>query len=91
MEHPQQTQPQTPLPAPQNTVHKVRLGWAVVALSIIVTLVGIYYGYALAASAIIAAFGGKLGLEAKHTALTATAFTITGLTLAFYLFTLLTN
>lgn len=83
------TPSQAPMPAPQQPIDiakTVRNGWILLGVAALVTIVGILYGYALAASAFISAFAGRLGLQAKNKPLAITALVFCGLTLAFFIF-----
>lgn len=81
---PQQA-PQMPAPqAPLDIQKTVRVGWILFAVSVVVTLVGLFFGYALAASALIAALAGRMGLQAKNKPLAITALVFCGLTLIFF-------
>ena len=83
------TPPQAPVLAPQQPVDiakTIRNGWILLGVAALVTIVGILYGYALAASAFISAFAGRLGLQAKNKPLAITALVFCGLTLAFFIF-----
>jgi len=83
--NPQQA-PQQPAPqAPINVAKTVRNGWIIFGASVVVTIVGLYLGYALAASAIIAALAGRMGLQAKNKPLAITALTFCGLVLLFFI------
>lgn len=77
---PQPLAPQTPIDIAKTT----KVGWALFVLSIVVTGVGLFFGYALAASAIIAAIAGRLGLQVKNKPLAITSIAFCILTLAFF-------
>lgn len=79
-------QPQMPAPqAPLDTAKTVKTGWIIFGVAVLVTVIGLFYGVALAASALISAFAGRLGLQAKNKPLAITALVFCGLT--FLLFT----
>jgi|GEM_PF-3494483 len=82
---PQQNMPQPLTPqAPIDIAKTTKIGWALFVLSIVVTGVGLFFGYALAASAIIAAIAGRLGLQVKNKPLAIASITFCILTLAFF-------
>lgn len=85
----QQTTP--PPQTPVDIQKTVRVGWIVFGVAILVTAVGLYFGYALAASALIAAFAGRLGLQAKNKPLAITALTFCGLALLYFLISIIAN
>ncbi len=74
-------------PAPQQPIDAKKaatFGWILVAVSIVTTLVGLYFGYALVASALIAALGGRIGLQTKNKPLAIVALIIAGLNLLLF-------
>jgi len=89
---PQQPAPQQPAPqAPIDAAKTIRNGWILFAVSVVVTLVGLYFGYALAASALIAALAGRMGLQAKSKPLAITALVFCGLVFLLFTFALFGN
>ncbi len=103
MENSQNPQPtpesQTPSPAPQapapqtpvDNAKTVRTGWIIFGIGVIVTIVGLLMGFALAVSAILFAFAGRLGLQAKNKPLAITALVLCGITLLLFILALATN
>lgn len=85
MDNSSNTPQQAPAPqAPPDVAKTVKTGWILFAVSVVVTLVGLFFGYALAASALIAALAGRMGLQAKNKPLAITALVFCGLTLVFF-------
>lgn len=81
-----QPAPQGPAPqAPINVEKTVKTGWILFTVAVLVTLVGLYFGVALAASALIFAFAGRLGLQAKNKPLAITALVFCGITLLLFI------
>lgn len=85
MNTPSNTPQQTP-PAPANTEKMIKTGWNLVGLSGALIIVGLFFGIALAISALVAAFAARLGLQAKYKPLAVTALVVC--VIAFALFTL---
>lgn len=84
--------PQQPAPqAPVDVAKLVRTGWIVFGIAVALILIGLYFGVALAASAILAAYAGRLGLQAKNKPLAITALTVCGLALLLFLVAIILN
>jgi len=77
---PQAVAPQAPI----DTAKTAKIGWGLFVLSLVITAVGLYFGYALVASAIVAAFAARLGLQAKNKVLATLSIIFCLLTLALY-------
>lgn len=77
--------------APIDIAKTVKIGWGLFALAIIITAVGLYYGYALGASALIAALAARLGLQAKNKTLATAAIIVCVLTLALFIVPILSK
>lgn len=99
MENSQTPQPtpesqQSPSPAPQTPIDiakTVRTGWIVFGIGVIVTIIGLLMGFALAISAILFAFAGRLGLQTKNKPLAITALVLCGITLLLFILAIATN
>lgn len=92
MDNSSPTPQQAPAPqAPLDIAKTVKIGWIVFSVSVIVTVVGLFFGYALAASALLAAFAGRLGLQAKNKPLAVTSLIFCGLTLILFIATYFMN
>lgn len=91
MSNPQQSTQFTPLvqniapQTPLDIAKTVKIGWGLFALAVIVTAVGLYYGYALGVSALIAALAARFGLQAKNKLLATVSIIVCILTLALFI------
>jgi hypothetical protein len=81
---PAQQPPLTPQ-QPVDTNKVSRTGWILFSVSVVLTIAGLLFGVALAASAIIAAYAGRLGLQVKNKGLAITAITFAGLNLLLFI------
>ena len=77
--------------APIDTAKTVKIGWGLFVLAIVVTAVGLYYGYALGASALVAALAARLGLQAKNKLLATVSIIVCVLTLALFIVPMLSK
>ena len=84
---PQAVAPQAPI----DTAKSAKIGWGLFALSLVITAVGLYFGYALVASAIVSAFAARLGLQAKNKVLATLSIIFCLLTLTLYTIAYFTN
>ena len=84
--------PQGPAPqAPTDIAKTVRTGWIVFGVGVVATIIGLIFGVALAISALLFAFAGRLGLQTKNKALAITALTFCGITLLFFILAVVAN
>ena len=71
--------------APIDTAKTVKIGWGLFVLAIVITAVGLYYGYALGVSALVTALAARLGLQAKNKLLATLSIIICIVTLALFI------